>query len=381
MAQILLAIEAMSHVDEMAAATSRNGCTLRVLAERPEDYGSTAAEIVQFPTGDMEALMAYVAQYRAEIIQVISTTDTWGVTAAEIRDRFQFDPFIDTGKLKFFRDKAAVNSALINAGLASSAQHWPRMLKPKSGTGKVGVQFIASAEERDSFYEASGVTPSDYVEQPYHQGPMYSAEVWRDGTTAMLFGVTNRIVSPPPFFTEQVKSFPWAANTSWEASVENWVMELLAALDYDLGLAHVEFIETSSGFELVEINARMAGALITPGILATTNFNPYALAVEQALGVPLSLPAQRQVHGGISHVSVYADQVGTINAIGGIEELSAYPGGAEWLASRGPGSRITEVGTYRARVGNLVARGENACLAQDRAIAVARDIVVEVTTE
>ena len=97
----------------------------------------------------------------------------------------------------------------------------------------------------------------------------------------IFFGITNRILSDPPYFTERVKSFPWAADSQWETKVREWAFQLLRTLDYTLGLAHIEFIETSNGFRLVEINARMAGALITPGILATTNFNPYAMAVHQ----------------------------------------------------------------------------------------------------
>lgn len=207
---------------------------------------------------------------------------------------------------------------------------------------------------------------------------MYSAEVWRDCDTEILFGITNRILSDPPSLTEKVKSFPWAAETAWEERVSIWVFELLDSLDYNLGLVHVEFIETAGGFELVEINPRMAGAMISPGILRTTNFNPYALVVNQALGRPIDSDNVRIIKGGYSHVSIYATRAGTIKSIDGIENIDNYPGHPSWIPGKTIGDCVVEVGTYRARLGNVIATGSTAELAQERAISAAQSISVEV---
>ena len=62
---ILLAIEAMSEVDAMAAAADRHGYHLRVLAEDPTYYGETKAEVVAFPTRDHHELATYIKANRA----------------------------------------------------------------------------------------------------------------------------------------------------------------------------------------------------------------------------------------------------------------------------------------------------------------------------
>lgn len=292
--QVLLAIEAMSELDRMAQAAANHGFELTVLAENPGYYGDTTfAKVVRFPTRDAKAVRSYIAEQRHTIAQVFSVTDTWGVLASQLRDEFQFLQLGSTENLKNLRDKRFVQEHLVNIGLAGKEDRWPRVVKLRGGTGKLGVHIVNSQGELDSLVATSALTLADYVQQPLHYGPMYSAEVWRDDTQFAFFGVTNRILDNPPSFLEKVKSFPWAADTAWEQDVKTWARKILEGLNYNFGLAHVEFIETRDGFELVEINCRMPGAMITPGIVASTNFDPYTMVVEQALGVAVTIPPVR----------------------------------------------------------------------------------------
>lgn len=377
--RILLAIEAMSEVERMATVAAEYGYALVVLAEDPSLYGRTsAAQVVQFPTRDHNAIRDYIERHRQEIAQVFSVTDTWGIVAAELRDEFAFPQFAPADTLRRLRDKKYVQERLEQCGLISSRQGWPRIIKPRGGTGKIGVILVHSQEEFDDLIAQGTFSPQECLQQPFHFGPLYSAEIWRDSSQFYFFGLTNRILSGRPYFTETVKSFPWAANSEWEKQVEHWARTITEALDYTFGQAHIEFIGTAHGYELVEINCRMAGALITPGVLATTNYAPYRMAVEHALGVPISLPPQRTVTGGFSHVSVYAEKPGILRAIHGLEKLRAYPGNPQWHASKDLGDTISDIGTYRSRIGNISARGENAGLAQDRAIAAATEVSVTI---
>lgn len=374
--KILLTIEAMSELDVMASAAAEHGYKLRVLAEDPDYYGENDVDIVKFPTRDYAELEKYILEHRTSISQVFSVTDTWGVIASKLRDKFEYYQFGDTSKLVFFRDKEAVQRSLIASGMALPSNRWPKIFKPRSGTGKIGVHLVESELEIDAIKKEVGIDEQDYLKQDFYFGPTYSAEAWKDSLCEIFFGVTNRILSQPPVFTERVKSFPWEANSVWEDKVKNWIFSVLNAVDYKLGLVHVEFIETNAGFELVEINPRMAGALITPGILKTTNFNPYAMAVNQALGIPLDAAVKREINCGFSHVSLYAPKLGTIDSIKGVENINRYPGQPVWFPSRKVGDTISGIGTYRARIGNLVATAETASLAQDRAICVSQLIEV-----
>ncbi|WP_162237222.1 ATP-grasp domain-containing protein, partial [Sphingomonas sp. Leaf242] len=271
------------------------------------------------------------------------------------------------------RDKEWVQKQTRSIELADKPKY-PRIIKPRSGTGSMGIHFVDSAEESkrllDSFANAD-----DYISEPFHRGPLYSAELWSDGQSFRFFGVTNRIMTDPPLFLERVKTFPHEAGSPWEKLVKNWSRKIVEDLDYNLGLAHIEFIETKKGFQLVEINSRLAGALITPAIDCCTNYDPYALAVADALCViPNELPKRREISGGHSHVTIYANRTGRLESIDGTTMLSSYPGRPTWLASKHRGADITDLTSWRARLGHVYATGPSPAIAQDRAIAAASAI-------
>lgn len=52
-----------------------------------------------------QQLFAYLEDNISSISQVFSVTDTWGVIASELRDRFGFYQFGCIAKLEFSRDK------------------------------------------------------------------------------------------------------------------------------------------------------------------------------------------------------------------------------------------------------------------------------------
>ncbi len=365
---MLLAVEAMTlGVQRMNEYAARHDHQLVLLAEDPSMYvdrGDTA--IVQFPTRDRAALERYVAEHVGAIGNIFSSTDTWGVAAAELREKFGFRSRISSEKLSRMRDKKWVQQRV--GGAAPQDVTYPLIIKPRGGTGSMNVSLVTNIDEHRRLV-ADLPDPDAYVTQPYHRGPLYSAELWSNGRIVLFFGVTNRIMTPPPLFLEHVKTFPHEHGTEWEAAVESWARRLIGELGYDLGLAHIEFIETPDGFQLVELNARMAGALITPAIDHCTNYDPYALAVADALNLDPEIPDARRVTGGHSHVSIYADRTGTLVAVEGTESLSSYPGNAAWTASKELSAAITDLASYRARIGNVHATGASPALAQDRALA------------
>lgn len=374
--KILLSVEAMTlGVKRMADHAKTLGYRLELLAADPSMYADRAdTSVTVFPTQDKEALTSYVKENRANIGGIFSSTDTWGVAAAELREEFGFPSRITAEKLINMRDKSWVAEKI---GAKQDETVFPLIAKPRSGTGSKNIHLLSTPEEYDAFV-ASSEDADTFLFQPFYRGPLYSAEVWSNGQSAVFFGVTNRTLTKPPRFLEEVKSFPHAANTPWEKEVEAWTMSLMSALDYDLGLAHIEFIETCNGFKLVEINARMAGALITPAIDQCTNYDPYALAIADALDTAPELPKTREITGGHSHVSLYANRLGKVADIRGVETITQFPGDVGWIASKEIGATVTEVDTYRARLGNVFATGPNASVAQDRALSAAASIKVEI---
>ncbi|QPK93716.1 ATP-grasp domain-containing protein [Actinomyces sp. zg-332] len=373
----LVALEAMSNVNVMADITNEYGYNFTLLTYDPSLYsGLENVNVVVLQTHDSSKVEEYVQENIDTIYNIFSVTDTWGLLAARLREKYAFPSFIKSQDLTQFRNKSWVQSKIENFQQETNIG-WPRICKPINGTGKIGVKLLYSEEEYKKFI-AEIDDHNEYMTQPFYKGPLYSAEVWKSKDNFTFFGITNCIISKPPFFLEETKAFPWAANSSWENSVKEWTLSILETLNYNLGLAHIEFIESSDGFKLIEINARMAGALITPSILESTNYNPYRYTVEQAIGITPSIPIERQIYKGYAHTSIYAHKTGYIQSISGLEEIKNYPGNPTWFPSKSIKEKVREIGTYKARIGNLLVTAPTAELAQDRAITIASHIEVEI---
>lgn len=84
------------------------------------------------------------------------------------------------------------------------------------------------------------------------------------------------------------------------------------------------------------------------------------------------------VHGGHSHVSLYADTTGQLHSVDGIEDLPSYPGNPDWTPSKSVGDQIPDTNSYRARIGNVYATASTAALAQDRAVAASQAIRADI---
>ncbi|NEE16209.1 argininosuccinate lyase, partial [Streptomyces sp. SID7499] len=61
---------------------------------------------------------------------------------------------------------------------------------------------------------------------------------------------------------EEAAAFPVALPEEERAGIKAWVGRVLAAAGHARGFAHVEFVLTADGPELVEINRRIGGALV-----------------------------------------------------------------------------------------------------------------------
>lgn len=391
----VVSVEAMpAGVGHLFAAAARHGVDLLLLAGQPTMYlpGAPVECIEQCDTADDGAVRARLKQVPL-LVGLLSNTNTWGPLTARLAEEHGL-PTSPASGLEFLADKYQVRARLHERGVephparyvadliagTDAGYEWPRswVVKPAVGTGSCGVHRARTRAELTDLAGALTEEADRYVVEPYFEGPVYSAEVYVRTGTCHLLGVTNRTLSPEPYFLELAKSFPHRRNTAWEAGVRNWVREVVQALGYHHGLAHIEFCDTVDGLRLIEVNARLGGALIGPAIVTATGFDPYDRLILDALGrhdAPVPEIADR---GGFSHVSIYASRRGRFIGVDGLDRLAALPGEVTWTASKDPGEVVEHVGDYRARIGHVAATGEDAAQAQDRAEAAARIVDVRI---
>jgi biotin carboxylase len=351
------------------------------LANLPAD----ALDVVDVDTWDAAAC-ATVLDSVPDLAGLVNSTDTWLVAGADLAARFGL-PGPDPAAVRAIRDKQAVRAALYEAGLSRGRSAelpdgprppaevgFPLVLKDSAGTGSRNVWMARDARElADVLPEARQRTLMGrlFVE-PLFTGPLFSAETlsW-DGRTRLL-GVTGRLVSGVWFGREELMSFPVGLPAGEAADLEKWVGQVLATAGHTRGFAHVEFVRTTDGQELVEINARLGGCLAGEALCRALGTNVYRAMIDVALGErPALLDAELTPGQPTAVVLVYPDSTGRYTGTTGLDGLTQWPGAPEWYPTKTVGSQVDSLADQRACAGLLLAEGPTTELAIYHATAAA----------
>ncbi|MFD4765291.1 ATP-grasp domain-containing protein [Streptomyces niveus] len=360
---------------------------------RHELATESGVDVIDVDTFDPDAVRRALAGL-TDLAGLINTTDTWSAPAADLAQELGL-PGPDPEAVKLLRDKARVRQTLHRAGLSAGTSvvleprldsaalvreggGLPAVLKVSAGTSSRDVWIVhdeealaaalAEAEERAQAPGGQGLNGRLFAE-PFLAGPLYSAETlsWQGHTR--LLGVLSRQTSRRPAVREEAAAFPVALPADELATIERWVADVLAAAGHDQGFAHVEFVLTRRGPELVEINRRIGGALVAEAMCRTLDVNVYEALVDVTLGRrPRLLDAPLRPTGpAVAFVLVYADEPGLLEGWAGLAGLNAFPGEVGWYPVRAPGDAVHHVGDQRGCTGMVLAQAPTAELAQHRA--------------
>ncbi|MFJ9623029.1 ATP-grasp domain-containing protein [Streptomyces sp. NPDC101181] len=390
----IAALESLSFgLGRMAVAAAEAGHRLCLLTGDRSVYRHELAtlppgalDVVDVDTWDQDAVRRALAAV-PDLAGLINTTDTWGLPAAELAAGLGL-PGPEPDAVRLLRDKRRVRAALHAHGLSRSpavavppgpegagevlrAVGLPAVLKDSAGTSSRHV-WIAHDEEalhRALAEAARQPLMGGLFAEAFLAGPLYSAETlsW-DGTTRLL-GVLSRQTSREVVVREEAAAFPVALPEPDRAGIEAWAGRVLAAAGHERGFAHVEFILTADGPELVEINRRIGGALVGEVLCRTLGTNVYSAMMDEVLGRRPALLDAPLDGGGPAYgfVLVYADRPGVLKGWHGLGELAAFPGSVEWYPVREPGETVAHVNDQRGCTGMVLAEAATAELAQHRA--------------
>ncbi|QQQ74042.1 ATP-grasp domain-containing protein [Saccharothrix sp. 6-C] len=319
-----------------------------------------------------------------DLAGLISSTDTWALPGAALAARLGL-PGPSPDSVRVLRDKAAVRARLNERGLSRSGPLdpvttavFPLVLKDSAGTSSRAVWLVRTPAERDAALLAAAVTPfkGRLIAEPYFEGPLYSAETlsWRGETR--LLGVLSRVLSPEPARREEAASFPVAFPAADLAELGEWIGRVLAAAGHERGFAHTEFVLTADGPEVVEINARIGGALVGEALCRALGANAYDAMVQVALGSrPDLLDGVPGGGAATGFVALYPREAGVLEGWTGLERLADLPGHPEWYPTASPGDVLEHLTDQRSCTGIVLAEAPTAELALHRAQAAAGGII------
>ncbi|MGW0604825.1 ATP-grasp domain-containing protein [Streptomyces sp. NPDC002644] len=359
------------------------------LRRLPDD----ALDVVETDTFDVEAV-ADLLHRTAGLRGLISSTDTWTLVGADLAERLGL-PGLDPAVLRLTRDKAAVRNRLHGAGLTrgravevtGTGQRelllkevgLPAVLKDTAGTGSQNVWLARSEWELDAALgESAGrELKGRLFAEPYFSGPVYSAETITWAGRTRLLGVSSRLMSPEPHFREEITAFPVAFPEARRAELERWLDRVLAAIGYTDRFAHVEFVLTTGGPEVVEVNPRIGGALVGEGMCRALGVNVYEAMAEAALGRrPGLMDADLPGGPAVAFVLGYPAEPGVFTGVDGLERLGDMPGTPAWYPVKSAGDTIEHLGDSRGYAGIVYAEAETAELATHHAVAAANALTV-----
>lgn len=368
-----------------------------------------ALDIVDVDTFDESACAAALAAV-PDLRGLVNSTDTWSVPGADLAAKLGL-PGPDPAAIRLLRDKSRVRTLLHERGLsrgraltvpadpadpsnpahasatsaASAAAEilreigLPAVLKDSAGTSSRNVWPVRDEQQlRAALAEAAQrAFAGRLFAEPFLSGPVYSAETlsW-EGETRLL-GVLSRQMSPEPSVREEAAAFPVAFPAPELGLLQDWVGRVLATAGHDTGFAHVEFVLTTEGPELVEINRRIGGALVGEALCRALGTNVYEAMVDTALGrrpALLDSPVDASSGPATGFVLVYPDRRGTLTGWTGLDTLSAFPGSPEWYPTTLPGRRVEHLDDQRGCTGIVLAEAATAELALHRALSAAGSV-------
>lgn len=241
---------------------------------------------------------------------------------------------------------------------AAEALGYPVVVKPTGGSGSVGVRLCGDAGDvrahaaallQQGRNERGLPTAQRILVEDLAIGPEFSVEVF-DGA---VIGITQKYVSPPPYFIEVGHDFPATLPPATEQAIHQTVQRSLDALGLRWGAIHVELRTTAAGPWIIEVNPRLAGGFIPELVRLACGVDLIAATIQRVSGQAPRLERTQRAYAAIRFLLL--EQNGTLEQIDGLDEAARVPGVV--AATRYPraSDRVALQGDFRDRAGHVLA--------------------------
>jgi len=281
------------------------------------------------------------------------------------------------------RDKAQTRMALDAAGIAQPRSvpvrtlrqalagadrvGYPAVLKPRGLGASLGVVIVRDAEELTRYFpftrDTKAPDPVVYASdcpilvEECVQGTEISIDsVVQDGKVAPLF-VARKVVGYRPY-AEEVGHYVDAGDPLLhDPELGEAIQATHAALGFQDGCTHTEFMLTGTGPKLIEVNGRLGGDLIPYLGLLATGIDPGLAAANAACGRPPDIAPSRSRAAGIRFFYVQEED-STIRTIR-FNEAALPPAIDRAATVLGPGAVVSPPpkGTVWGRIAYATAVG------------------------
>lgn len=244
-------------------------------------------EVVGFEYDAVEDRVLLLHQ-RRPIDAVLCLIDIRLIEAARLARRLDLR-YLNPDSAMLLRDKFSVRRRLAERGvtqpdfalaqsneelqLAVSRLGLPVLIKPADGYGSQNIVVLRTPEDLEPWISplesmlpsraeyGLGVLANDrLLVERYMQGTFIGCDTLTVNGQHRMLGVNEKLMFPPPSFA--IKGGCFTPNGPEFIHIEKYVFDVLDAVGFDWGAAHVELMMTDEGPRVVEINPRLVGAKI-----------------------------------------------------------------------------------------------------------------------
>eukprot|EP00440_Ansanella_granifera_P017363 gb/GFBE01018857.1/.p1 GENE.gb/GFBE01018857.1/~~gb/GFBE01018857.1/.p1 ORF type:complete len:625 (+),score=126.40 gb/GFBE01018857.1/:1-1875(+) len=238
--------------------------------------------------------------------------------------------------------------------LAAAAKEvgFPAVMKPVSGAASLGVKKVTSEAEMYTVYneivdelstlvvssgaliqgggDSTGFKPNGVdltvLMEQFLDGPEVDVDVVMSEGEYRYACVSDNGPTLEPYFNETWAVCPSLLPKDQQVALKDLSIASIKALGFTSGVFHVECKYTSTGPQLIEVNARMGGGQVHECNRLTWG----VCLVEETLAAALGIPSRPQVpqrpHNAIAYCYVNSMKSGTVSDMSGLEALRQRDG-------------------------------------------------------
>jgi len=265
------------------------------------------------------------------------------------------------------RNKHATRAALKSAGLptprntlitseaevetAGATVGFPAVLKPVSGAASLGVMKVLSMEDLKRCFKetteelrtlvvssgalvksaSDGVDAANTIDmtmllEQYLDGPEVDIDIVMSNGKWRYAAVTDNGPTQEPYFNETWGVCPSVLPKDQQAALKDLAVKSVEAIGFTSGVFHVECKLTSTGPQLIEVNARMGGGPVRECNLRTWGVDLVEETIFLALGIPARPMVPKQPLEAFAYSLVNAKQSGRLGDTKAVEQIASQEG-------------------------------------------------------
>ncbi|SDY49230.1 ATP-grasp domain-containing protein [Amycolatopsis xylanica] len=345
--------------------------------------------LIDFQRVQLAAALAKSLHSVEPFVRVLTQTESALLISAHISDHLNLTSG-DLNVARTLHDKRKLRKLLNDANLGPVGfscggslpelaefvrRHGPSVVKPAMGSGSLGFRRILSPDELAATWEwMAEVGMKHFMMEELLVGPEYSVETYsRDGEHTVL-GITEKHLTAEAIEIGHV--FPAALGTDVEATVAEFVAEVLAAVGLRDGLTHTEIILTSGGPRIVEAHNRRGGGRINDLVSVVRGVDMESLYFSQ----PSALVGLDPPSGAAATWFVHA-RPGRVVSISGLDAVRGMDGVLDARLKVRPGDLVRPLQWSEDRCGHVVAHGKSAHEARRIAQRAAESIEIQTVSD